>query len=416
MSFFLLGRGPEGELFLLSDSTHSSRKAAMAHLSSLTSDPDFAYWDAEVLVMDADAGTPVLLMRPAAAATAEAAEEPTEVVVTAEEEVGDEAIADEIAAEAEELEAEAAEEEAEPEAVAETEDEAPSLKKALSRTARQMESEGITPPESIGPAEEAEDASQDEQETEQAGEEAEPVAETPGEAEPEAGGEAQWPWDAAAAEATAPEVVVVEEEFGDVVASEFVVIDEGAGVLTEKGSEMVTVSFVADEVEPAEVTEVLGGVEAGPEADAEFSLDDLEAPAAEASPLVAGVSDEDFDISKPVILDGEEESPGVTESMGMGETDEDAAAPVTEASSDDISAFILDLGSVSEIPEMAATEPAADLPAEIPAEEPAPEPLAPSKAALLPGVTCDDCVYETTCPNKDGRTPQQCGSFQWKSL
>ena len=63
------------------------------------------------------------------------------------------------------------------------------------------------------------------------------------------------------------------------------------------------------------------------------------------------------------------------------------------------------------------TEPAAtpsEIPAEIPAEEPAGP--APSKAALLPGVTCDDCVYELTCPNKDTRTPQACGSFQWKPI
>jgi hypothetical protein len=27
---------------------------------------------------------------------------------------------------------------------------------------------------------------------------------------------------------------------------------------------------------------------------------------------------------------------------------------------------------------------------------------------------CDDCVYVSTCPNKDQRLPKDCGSFQWK--
>ncbi len=30
-------------------------------------------------------------------------------------------------------------------------------------------------------------------------------------------------------------------------------------------------------------------------------------------------------------------------------------------------------------------------------------------------LTCDDCVYVTTCPNKDESTPDNCGNFQWKS-
>ncbi len=32
----------------------------------------------------------------------------------------------------------------------------------------------------------------------------------------------------------------------------------------------------------------------------------------------------------------------------------------------------------------------------------------------MDGMTCDDCVYVDTCPNKDEREPANCGSFQWK--
>ncbi len=30
-------------------------------------------------------------------------------------------------------------------------------------------------------------------------------------------------------------------------------------------------------------------------------------------------------------------------------------------------------------------------------------------------LTCDDCVYVATCPNKDESSPDNCGNFQWKS-
>ena len=40
---------------------------------------------------------------------------------------------------------------------------------------------------------------------------------------------------------------------------------------------------------------------------------------------------------------------------------------------------------------------------------PAPESFAPG-----PDVQCDDCVYVSTCPNKEGADPISCGNFQWK--
>jgi len=35
-------------------------------------------------------------------------------------------------------------------------------------------------------------------------------------------------------------------------------------------------------------------------------------------------------------------------------------------------------------------------------------------SAEIAAMSCDDCVYVTTCPNKDERDPSSCGSFQWK--
>ena len=57
-------------------------------------------------------------------------------------------------------------------------------------------------------------------------------------------------------------------------------------------------------------------------------------------------------------------------------------------------------------------------------DEPTPEPVVEAEPVVdMPGyaagesdidtLTCADCVYVTTCPNKGERTPAACGSFQW---
>lgn len=413
MSFFLLGRGPDGDLILLSETAHQNRKDALARLSELTKDPSFGHWDAEVFVLDLEAGTPVLLVRPEPA-TAEAAEPTEEIVAEEAEPVGDAAIADEIVAEAE---------------VAAEAEEAASLKDALARTAERMESEGIVAPESVGP-----------------GEEAAPEAEAePGEPEREteaASAEVQWPWAAKSAEAGAPEIEIPQEEPVGM-AAELVVIDDGSGGLaTEEGSEIVLVEVPAEpaeelpepiaalEVELVEPESVLEeeppiAEEPAEEAAPEFVLDDLEAPAPEATPLVQGVDDETFELaSQPVVLDDEvlraEEAAPAPEAPGTAPAPGAAAAPASSA--DDISAFISGLDQVTSIqgavaepasvsgsadvaPDSAEAAPEAALDAE-PVAEQAPEPVP----------TCEDCVYDRTCPHRDMQTPQNCGSFQWKSL
>lgn len=373
-SFFLLGKGPDNDLILLSTTPVASRKDALAELSRLTAEPGFDHWDAEVFVLDLETGTPVLLMRPEAPAPApepvsdvdeEAGEEVVEPEVA---EAADEPIlaseaAPEIAAETaeeepevdealaaviEDLAAEAPEDaaaveapepvvvespsdlaEGEPEEELETVDEAyaeavleaaaeePStLKAALERTAAQMAASGITPPDSVGPAE-----------PEDAGVQAPSEPAAP---------EAAWPW------ATSGE-------------------DEGAT----------------------------------------FSIAALEEPGVDEGSLVrAAGDDETMAVSRPVILGAYEEPAQAYEEPVAPEAVEPVAelepeTPIEEpAAEEPESDFILDLEQIT-----AATP-------QQPVGYQAPE--APSQ------MTCNDCVYVETCPNKDQRDPASCGSFQWK--
>ena len=154
MAFFLLGR-VDDTLNLLCPDVFATRQDALAALSRVTAEPEFDLWDAEVLLLDTDSGTPVLLVRPNAAAGAvlvepETAEELEVIVVDELEEepvvVDDVAISDAIV---EEFEA------------AEEPDAANALREALTRTTVQMESEGIVAPESIrAPSAEADEASE----------------------------------------------------------------------------------------------------------------------------------------------------------------------------------------------------------------------------------------------------------------
>ncbi|MBI5232558.1 MAG: hypothetical protein HY876_10400, partial [Coriobacteriales bacterium] len=64
MKFFLLARESSGELTLLSSAAFDTRADALNSLESLTAEPDFAFWGAELFVMDLDSATPVLLVRP----------------------------------------------------------------------------------------------------------------------------------------------------------------------------------------------------------------------------------------------------------------------------------------------------------------------------------------------------------------
>lgn len=372
MSFILLRRTTDGEIHLLSNSSWSGRGDAMAELSRITAAPTFDRWDDEVLLVDVDSGTPILMVRPAApeavadepgpvseiAATdtaladaddgepqdvdspaegaldapeagdggeSDAVDEPDAVEDTADdssEETAEEAgiveddtassTDDEIAALLEDLDA--------PEAVPST---PPSLKEALERSAARLEAEGIVAPESVGPApapdESAPEATPVEAVTDDSAAEPVPV---PDEAP------AAWPWD------TAPE---------------------------EKA----------------------------------FDLDAFEESHDQSESLVrAPGDDETLSFAKPVILGGEYadvvpatvvEAPAPAPEP-VAETPAPEPATETDATGSDF----IDLG---------------------PAEPAAPAPMVSDELSAL---TCADCVYDATCPNRGQLLPASCGSFQWK--
>lgn len=402
MSFFLLGKDPDGELHLISSAVHQTRQDALAELSHLTADPGFPHWDADVLVMELDSGTPILLVRPTPRADEPLAPEPSAIedeepaAVEVEE---PQAAEDEESQAIEEEESPAAEEpvddglaqvleglsedmpeqegavepdftdvredasvvaadspvadlhvepDAEPvathDAVETTEDAADAaLREAIMRTAVQMESEGIVAPDSIG-------------------------AETPGETM-----------------ASRAEVPEAEEP---VAAEPAIPADEVA--------EIEPVPADASEAEPA------AGAPAWPwdtkGSEPPFSLDALEEPAHAVTPLVtAAGDDETMVVSRPMILGSYAEPPSVV----GAEAEEPAPTPEIADTSD----FILDLDPIAEAsPSM--SEAAGDFEA--------PQGFEAAEPASAADMSCDDCVYVQTCPNKGQRDPKTCGSFQWK--
>lgn len=339
MSFILLRRTTDGEIHLLSNTSWSGRGDAMAELSRITAAPSFDRWDDEVLLVDVDSGTPILMVRPAApeAAAEEPAPDAAAEVPAPEDDITQADLADaeedvfETATGGPSEEAagdvEDAADEPEPPAPS-TDDEiaalledldapedvpsaAPSLKEALERSAARLEAEGIVAPESVGPAPEP----------------------APGEAEVDEA-PAAWPWD------TAPE---------------------------EKA----------------------------------FDLDAFEESHDQSESLVrAPGDDETLSFAKPVILGGEyadvAPEPAVdtpaeepAEAPTAGPIAE-APAPEPVAEPDETGSDFIDLG---------------------PAESAAPAPMVSDELAAL---TCADCVYDATCPNRGQFLPASCGSFQWK--
>jgi hypothetical protein len=368
MSFFLLGKDSDGRLTLLSETALPTRQAAMAELSRVTGDPAFSSWDDEVVVMDLDAGTPVLLVRPAAGSgaaeepagdadeVAVESAEPEEPAETASEEQAEPDAEEYATAEAEPADDDGAPEEselaedasvveapaldAEPAVSVEDEDEI-SLKEALQRTAEQMESEGISAPESVGPAD-ADEAEPTADEEPLAAEDSGETAAKAGDAEESAEETQSWPWDTA----------------------------------------------------PAAETPAEEDAEAAP-----FALDALEEPGTDDAGLVrAPGDDETMSSSRPVILGAYGETDIETEpaAASMEVTVEAEQVPAPEIPADvvatpdadsEMSDFILDL-------------------------EPTPPGYELSSSAQTQ-MSCLDCIYERTCPHKDVGPPD-CGSFQWK--
>ncbi len=424
MAFFLLGR-VDDTLSLLCPNTFSSRQDAMVALSSVTAEPGFDLWDAEVLLLDTDSGTPVLLMRPQVATT-EAVAEPEVLVVdeldpdvvevedaTSEAFPADSTLAGEVAVDDEpsiapvevvpepevlvEVEPEetpeveagveletvvTVEEDTTSDAISgelETEepDAAGALRDALVRTAAQMEADGIVAPESIGTPVPDSDSNDTTPSVDQ-----------------------EWPWDVApeTEPPVAPEIAFVLGEL------EEPSLDDGSIL---RGS--------IDDDTFAAVRPVIMGSYAGSSGDiASEVLPDDDLPVEPMGltdlepPTVSVPARSGFEV--PVVSDASDiielEAPVVAEDQVFAsDTPDDSPVVDDENPAErDISDFILDLD----------TTPVADSVVE-PVAEAVIE--APQVFDDMPGVvenTCDDCIYEDTCPNRDQRLPKDCGSFSWR--
>lgn len=407
MAFFLLGKTPDDSLRLLSARPSATRKEALAELSRLTSDTDFGNWDDEVFVVDLDEATPVLLVRPSGAPEApqtEAAESvealnaesetSTEDTAQAEDETDiekdaeivavleglDESVLSEDAGVSEAPEIELADEETTP----------VSLKDALTRTAAAMEAEGVIVPPSVGA--EAEN---------------EPVL------------------------------------------FETLMAEEGTGEALSEMDEDSVVTAGTSEVEPRPAEESAGWPWAREqESERTLAIDALEEPGIDEGSLVRAAGDDDtMSFARPVILGAYEEARVDSEEfpseprVELAPTDE----PPTEQTPQD--------ESVAQ-PETEADEPHARTETDVPEAQPDAEQAESDATQLQPETTksqpesdfildleeivgesrdqaadtpgysaaqsesesmsCDDCVYVQTCPNKDQRDPASCGSFQWK--
>jgi len=96
------------------------------------------------------------------------------------------------------------------------------------------------------------------------------------------------------------------------------------------------------------------------------------------------------------------------------EVEEAAAAEDGSEPRDDV-----DEGEPSDGPDAGAAEPQTEAVSAVaaivlPEPKEAPPGYQPSGEPIADGMTCEDCVYVETCPNKDQREPSSCGSFQWK--
>ena len=483
MAFLLLGRTEDGVWSLLSDASFPARQDAMAELSRITGRASFDRWSEDVLMLDTDTATPVLLVRPAFAPQPESDVEafsPAETVSVVEAEdvamvwaepiaqqVGDPAIADMIVEEAAE--------------------EPLSLRDAIARTAVHMEAAGVVATQSVGPLErvveplsepreepaesapEPEPASgvppeqaadarmEPEQESvyalpsdDEGGPDSEPSPEDDNEfgmatqtrtepdvfigavelsadfgqeavSEPEGAVDteppltrevAAWPWDTAPAESEPAAPLAPEIDLGYVTAPlEEPALDDGSMLRGTIEDDMFAVArpvIFGDYPEPASMPEAAREPEAVL-ADTEISAPSIAEPmgVSEASAgLPLADTDLTIDLSDFELVSAGEPEPAslaATESADVDIAPETAAAPEpnrAEQAADDISAFILDLESVTTVPE-------GDDVASVPAQE----------SVAADGVseyTCADCVYVETCPNKDQRLPADCGTFQWR--
>lgn len=411
MGFFLLGRGREhGDLRLIAEELFEDRQAALDALSRASAASDFAHRDAEVFVVDLDAAVPVLLVAPSPAPVQPEVAAPEPVSEPAEEPQppGEEVFAQEVAEEPAEEPESAGVWEAPPvdlvepaiaEAVlADADAETGDLADALKRATGSLEAEGIVAAASVGPAEPAEAF--------EPAEEAQPTA------------DAGWPWEPVAAPADEPAAEaapILEEQTAGEPAFEIPAFEEPAlddsGLLVQTDEEFVVPKPVimgsyGDDATPADEPATIEATTPAEEPDLPVEIPGVTEPASIAEPTLTAQPEEPVD---------------------TGTVEEFTAVPAEVIDipvdfGDERESILADLEAI-EVPTAVPSPPPEPAEPAVDIEPQQPEP--PSFAGLEPTVaddtdlaalTCDDCVYVNTCPNKEGSEPASCGTFQWKSV
>jgi len=370
MGFFLVGRSRDGAgLRLISDVEFSTRQEALDTLAEVAVDPAL---ESEVFVVDLDAAAPVLLVaRPQQVARPMGVPEP-------EPQQAEEPPAEPELAEVPVTEAALPADEPEPELPTESAAEPVEESAIADAIIADMQSEegAEVPPRA------------DEQPLSEALRRATGALEAEGIVAPESiGPEAPATPAAAAAEAGWP----------------WTPGDEPTG-------EPIAEPEVAVEPEPTAEPEV--AVEPEPTAPEAYVPDALEEPAITEEPLLPSSDEDAFELSRPVVMGAYPEE-GASAEPAQIDSAPESAAPTPDNTGGILADLEIDIPPAPPAVEVPDAFAAADT-ATGDTEQPAPAAYEPGDTDLS-GLTCDDCVYVNTCPNKDERDPASCGSFQWKS-
>lgn len=144
---------------------------------------------------------------------------------------------------------------------------------------------------------------------------------------------------------------------------------------------------------------------------ATYVPDPLEEPAVDASTIVYAKGDEEsVELSRTVYMGAYDESPtldGAIETTDAGHSavpeTPTVESPFDAAPVASVGGIIADLDIE---PEPGAATPTEPVVSEI---------VEDTRGSEVEGLTCDDCVYQNTCPNRSELSPATCGSFQWKA-
>ncbi len=358
MPFFVVGRDPENDqVSLVSGDVFATRKDAMKALSNTPPETVLEFKDREVFLVDLKQAAAVIMVAPGGKS-------------------------------AEDVEAEMADAPAMETDAPVEEPASGGLADALARAADALESEGITPPDSVGPEKsktrrlrspfpEFEPEADTGPLVDQAAPDlglAEPLLEDDAMVAPadESPAAASWPWEGqppAAASGPLPESAQEED-----------------AVAVEDDSDIEAVIEALDETPEEPVVEVAAETE------------EEEAPAE--AEVAEAITEEEALAEAPSL---EEDEDSLIRALGDEATLEAAGRAVIMGDyGDDLPNEPASVGTPEVAPESSPEASTAD------SHE--------GSEYGGSGYTCDQCVYESTCPKAHDANPDTCGSFQWKAL